>query len=85
MVLYMYTATIEDEFDDVVALMKIGTKYFIQALVDDCSKKLCGQISVMNVIDFGVVAEIYSVQGLHESCAQFVSDNIDVLEDDWKE
>ena len=85
MVLYIYTAIIEDEFDDVVALMKIGTKYFIQALVDDCSEKLCGQISVWNVLDMGVVAELYSVQGLLESCAQFVSENFDVLEDDWKE
>ena len=85
MVLYMYSATIEDEFDDLVALMKIGNKYFIQALVDDCSTKLCGKISVMNVLDMDVVVELYCVQGLLESCAQFVNENIDVLEVEWKE
>ena len=39
MVLYVYTAQIEDTSEDLVELMKIGVKYFIQALVDVYSVK----------------------------------------------
>ena len=39
MVLYVYTAQIEDTSEDLVELMKIGVKYFIQALVDIYSLK----------------------------------------------
>ena len=85
MVLYIYTAKIEDTFDDIVTLMKIGVKYLMQTLVDECSKKLIKLITVSTVLELGVVAEVHSVQELMESCAQFVSENMDVLENDWKE
>jgi len=85
MVLYIYTAKIEDTFDDIVTLMKIGTKYLIQTLVNDCSKKLIKRISVSNVLELGVVAEVYSVQDLLESCVKFVCENLEVLGSGWKE
>jgi len=85
MVLYIYTAKIEDSFDDILSLMKIGKKYLIQLLVDDCSKKLIKLITVSNVLELGSVAEIFSVQDLVECCAQFVSENLDALGNDWKE
>jgi len=85
LVLYIYTAKIEDGFDDIATLMKIGNKYLIETLVEDCSKKLIKLITVSNVLELGAVAEVYSVQDLMESCAQFVSRNLDVLEKDWKE
>ena len=85
MVLYIYTAKIEDTFDDIVTLMKIGGKYLIQTLVDECSKKLIKLITVSTVLELGAVAEVHSVQELMESCAQFVTENMDVLEKDWKE
>jgi len=85
MVLYIYTAKIEDTFDDIVTLMKIGNKYLIQTLVDDCGKKLIKLISVSNVLELGVVAEVYLAQDLLGSCAEFVSENWEVLESGWKE
>jgi len=85
MVLYIYTAKIEDTFDDIVTLMKIGNKYLIQRLVDDCSKKLIKLISVSNVLELGVVAEVYSVQDLLKSCVKFVCKNLEVLGSGWKE
>jgi hypothetical protein len=41
-------------------------------------------IAVSNVLELGAVAEVHSVQDLLESCAQFVYENLDVLENDWK-
>ena len=85
MVKYIYTAKIEDGFEDIIALMKIGSKYFIQTLVDDCSKLLVKGISVENVLLLGETAELYSVVDLLAGCAQFVSEHLVLLECDWKE
>ena len=42
---FIYTAHIGDEFETLVELMKIGNKYLVDALVDDCVKKLNLMIS----------------------------------------
>jgi len=85
MVHYIYTAQIDEGFENVVILMKIGVKYLIQALVDDCSRKLLKGISASNVLELGVEADIYSVHELMEGCAKFIGDNMKVLEEDWKD
>jgi len=85
MVQYIYTAKIDDTFEDILNLMIIGDKYLIQSLVDDCGTKLSDSLSESNVLGLGAAAEVYSVQTLLDSCAQFVAENLDVLESDWKE
>ena len=64
--------------------MKIGGKYLFQSLVEDCSKKLFKLITVFNVLELGAVAKVHSVQDLMEIYAQFVSENLDALGNDWK-
>ena len=59
MVNYIYTARIEDTFDDIVNLMKIGHKYLINTLVEDCSKMLIKSITVSNVLELGAIAEVF--------------------------
>jgi len=85
MVIYMYTAKIEDSYEDIVTLMKIGNKYLVQSLVDECSARLRNSLTESNVLELGVVAEVHSVKDLMESCAKFVSSNVNVLKTDWKD
>jgi hypothetical protein len=82
MVHYMYPAEIEEAFEDIVALVKIGGKYLIPTPVDDCSKKLIKSISASNVLDLGAVADVYAV--LLDGCANFVAENVEVLDEDWR-
>jgi len=81
---YIYTAHIGEEFESIVELMKIGNKYLVDALVDDCVKKLIQMLSKSNVLSLGVVAEVLSVEELLESCAQFVAKNVEVLVHGWE-
>ena len=85
MVQYIYTAKIDDSFEDILNLMIIGDKYLIQSLVDECTTKLSDSLRESNVLVLGAAAEVYSVKALLDSCAQFVSENLDVLESDWKD
>jgi len=75
---YIYTAhIIGEEFEDIVELMKIGHKYMVKALVDDCGKKLTQMISKSNVLSLGAVAEKLSCEELLQSCAQLVARNVE--------
>jgi len=82
---YIYTAQIDATLeDDIVELMKIGHKYLIKSLVDECGKKLSKEISKDNVLKLGVLADTFSVDNLLKSCAKFVLGNMEVLGDDWE-
>jgi len=81
---YIYTAHIGEEFETIVELMKIGNKYLVDALVDDCVKKLTRMLSNSNVLSLGAVAEELSSEELLESCAQFVAKNVEVLVHGWE-
>jgi len=84
---YIYTAQIIGaEFEAMVELMKIGNKYMVDALVDDCAKKLTQMLSNSNVLSLGAVAEVLSREELLESCAQFVAKNVEaeVLVHAWE-
>jgi len=82
---FIYTAQIDEEFEDVVELLKIGNKYLIKSLVDECSKKLLAEISKDNVLELGMMAETLSANDLLKSCADFVSDNWEEISDVWEE
>ena len=82
MVQFIYTAKIDEEIEDIVELMKIGDKYLIKSLVDDCGRKLAKAISKENVLDLGAVADSFSAEDLLKSCANFVLKNLEVLGDD---
>ena len=84
MVQFIYTAKIDEKFEDFVDLMKIGHKYMIKSLVEECSKKIARGISKENVLELGVMADTYSVEDLAKSCAEFVVANMEVLGDDWE-
>ena len=47
---YIYTAKIEHDFEDIIDLLKIGAKYLIKSLVEDCSKKLANLITVVTFL-----------------------------------
>eukprot|EP00092_Neocalanus_flemingeri_P106839 GFUD01137093.1.p1 GENE.GFUD01137093.1~~GFUD01137093.1.p1 ORF type:complete len:344 (-),score=64.72 GFUD01137093.1:17-1048(-) len=85
MVKYVYTARIDDEFEDIKALLRIGDKYLIRSLVDICSKKLIDSISFSNVVDLGIFAETYSVQNVVDKCSEFIANDLNSLGDDWEE
>jgi len=86
LVQFIYTAKVDENFEDVVELMKIGHKYLIKSLVEECGKKIAREISKENVLELGVLADIYSAQGLQQTCAKFVVTNSkEVLGgDDWE-
>eukprot|EP00092_Neocalanus_flemingeri_P017598 GFUD01019040.1.p1 GENE.GFUD01019040.1~~GFUD01019040.1.p1 ORF type:complete len:332 (+),score=70.01 GFUD01019040.1:110-1105(+) len=85
MVHYIYTARIDENFDDLKTLAKIGEKYEIQSLVDICCKLLISSISSSNVVDLGVFAETYSFQAVLEKCSEFIADDLDSLGEHWEE
>eukprot|EP00092_Neocalanus_flemingeri_P025125 GFUD01027243.1.p1 GENE.GFUD01027243.1~~GFUD01027243.1.p1 ORF type:complete len:362 (+),score=88.00 GFUD01027243.1:70-1086(+) len=85
MVNYIYSAKIDENFDDMRALVRIGAKYQIQSLVDKCCKLLISSISSTNVVDLGVLAETYSFQAMLKKCAEFIADDLDSLGEDWEE
>eukprot|EP00092_Neocalanus_flemingeri_P022825 GFUD01024749.1.p1 GENE.GFUD01024749.1~~GFUD01024749.1.p1 ORF type:complete len:353 (-),score=50.13 GFUD01024749.1:67-1077(-) len=86
---YLYTAKIEDTFDDTFDdfkdLLMIGDKYQIPSLVEACSKKLLPTISRSTALELGTFAETYSAHSLVDKCAEFLSENLDVLNKNWKE
>ena len=61
MVHYIYTAKIEDLFEDICDLLVLGDKYQIKALVEDCSKKLIQSISRSNALELGAFALFHSI------------------------
>eukprot|EP00092_Neocalanus_flemingeri_P017600 GFUD01019042.1.p1 GENE.GFUD01019042.1~~GFUD01019042.1.p1 ORF type:complete len:332 (+),score=70.04 GFUD01019042.1:66-1061(+) len=85
MVNYIYTAKIDEKFEDMRALVRIGDKYQIQSLVDKCCKLLISSISSSNVVDLGVFAETYSFQAVLEKCSEFIADDLDSLGEHWEE
>eukprot|EP00092_Neocalanus_flemingeri_P086365 GFUD01108830.1.p1 GENE.GFUD01108830.1~~GFUD01108830.1.p1 ORF type:complete len:338 (+),score=77.87 GFUD01108830.1:110-1123(+) len=85
MVHYIYTARIDENFDDLKTLAKIGEKYEIQSLVDICCKLLISSISSSNVVDLGVFAETNSFQAVLEKCSQFIASDFGSLGEDWEE
>merc|ERR1719369_908412 len=85
MVKYVYTGKVDDVFEDLDSLMNIGSKYMIQGLANDCGKKLARTISASNVLQDGVMAELYGASDLVKSCAEFVFKNMEVLGENWKE
>eukprot|EP00092_Neocalanus_flemingeri_P091540 GFUD01116074.1.p1 GENE.GFUD01116074.1~~GFUD01116074.1.p1 ORF type:complete len:350 (+),score=49.22 GFUD01116074.1:48-1052(+) len=82
---YLYTAKIEDTFDNFKDLLMIGDKYQIPSLVEDCSKELLPTISRSTALELGTFAETYSAHSLVDKCAEFLSENLDVLNKNWKE
>lgn len=86
MVKFIYTAKIDEENEDLdlVELMKIGSKYFIKSLVEECGRKLARDISKDNVLDLGIVADLFSAEDLLKSCANFLIKNLVVLGDGWE-
>eukprot|EP00092_Neocalanus_flemingeri_P022474 GFUD01024374.1.p1 GENE.GFUD01024374.1~~GFUD01024374.1.p1 ORF type:complete len:354 (+),score=91.08 GFUD01024374.1:57-1118(+) len=85
MVKYVYTARIDDEFEDIKDLLRIGNKYLIRSLVDICSQRLINSITFSNVVDLGVFAETYSVQNLVDKCSEFIASDMNSLGEDWEE
>eukprot|EP00092_Neocalanus_flemingeri_P017599 GFUD01019041.1.p1 GENE.GFUD01019041.1~~GFUD01019041.1.p1 ORF type:complete len:328 (+),score=85.76 GFUD01019041.1:66-1049(+) len=85
MVNYIYTAKIDEKFEDMRALLRIGDKYQIQSLVDKCCKLLISSISSSNVVDLGVLAETYSFQAMLKKCSEFIANDLDSLGEDWEE
>jgi len=84
MVQFVYTAKIDKGIEDIVGLMKIGDKYLIKSLVNECGLKLAKTISKDNVLDIGIVAESFKAEDLLNSCANFVLKNWEVLGDGWE-
>jgi len=82
---FMYTAKIDEEFKEVVELLKIGNKYLIMSLVEECCKMLVQEISKDNVFELGMMAETLFVKDLLKSCAGFVADNWEEISDVWEE
>jgi len=85
MVHYIYTGVVkllnESELKE---LLKIGHKYQINNLVDDCSVELVPDAS--NVLELGSFADFHEAQILVRKCAQFVARNPAVLDTlSWKE
>eukprot|EP00092_Neocalanus_flemingeri_P021621 GFUD01023451.1.p1 GENE.GFUD01023451.1~~GFUD01023451.1.p1 ORF type:complete len:332 (+),score=71.59 GFUD01023451.1:100-1095(+) len=85
MVHYIYTARIDENFDDLKTLAKIGEKYEIQSLVDICCKLLISTISSSTVVDLGVFAETNSFQAVLEKCSEFIASDLGSLGEDWEE
>eukprot|EP00092_Neocalanus_flemingeri_P015705 GFUD01016999.1.p1 GENE.GFUD01016999.1~~GFUD01016999.1.p1 ORF type:complete len:351 (-),score=77.26 GFUD01016999.1:19-1071(-) len=85
MVKYVYTARIDDEFEDIKALIRIGHKYMIRSLVDICSKRLINSITFSSVVDLGVFGETYSVENVVDKCSEFIASDLNSLGDDWEE
>jgi len=84
MVQFIYTAEIDEEIEDLVELMKIGNKYLIKSLVDECGVELAKDISKDNVMDLWKVADSFSAEDLLKSCAKFAINNLEVLGDGWE-
>ena len=78
---YIYTAHIGEEFETLVELLKIGNKYLVDTLMDDCAKKLTQMLSKnkARALSLGAMAEVLSCEELLESCAKFVAKNVEVL------
>jgi len=62
MVQFVYTGQIDEKFEDLVNLMKIGHKYMIKSLVEECSKKIARGISKETVLELAVVPAVISNQ-----------------------
>jgi len=84
MVQFIYTAEIDEEIEDIVELMKIGNKYLIKSLVNECGLRLAKDISKDNVLDLEIVADSFSAENLLKSCANFAVNNLEVLGDGWE-
>merc|ERR1719369_1870183 len=85
MIHFIYTGIVPKSFTKVRELLKIGEKYQVKSLVDECGKKIMPTISRSNALEIGIYAETYSAQNLVEKCAEFIFDNLDVLDSDWDE
>jgi len=83
---YLYTAHIGEEFETLVELLKIGNKYLVDTLTDDCAKKLTQMLSKnkARALSLGAMAEVLSCEELLESCAKFVAKNVEVLSHGWE-
>merc|ERR1719347_1856549 len=83
---YLYTAHVGEEFETLVELLKIGNKYLVDTLMDDCAKKLTQMLSKnkARALSLGAMAEVLSCEELLESCAKFVAKNEEVLSHGWE-
>eukprot|EP00092_Neocalanus_flemingeri_P015530 GFUD01016811.1.p1 GENE.GFUD01016811.1~~GFUD01016811.1.p1 ORF type:complete len:340 (+),score=91.60 GFUD01016811.1:120-1139(+) len=85
MVRYIYTDKIDEKFDDMRDLARIGNKYEIQSLVDICCKSLISTISSSNVVELGVFAETYSCKAVLEKCSDIIANDLNLLGEDWED
>merc|ERR1719228_3193212 len=86
MVHYMYAGVVGNSVteEDLIELLKLGHKYEIHNLVEDCSEKAV--VSRANVFQLGSVAELYEAKVLLKKCAEFISNDMSMLdENDWNE
>jgi hypothetical protein len=66
-------------------LLKLGDKYDIPSLVEDCSNKLVLEITDETLFHLGSFAELYNARILMEECSRRVSENFELLSvGDWK-
>merc|ERR1719369_1761884 len=83
---YMYGGVVEDSVigDNLLELLKLGHQYEIHDLVEDCSQKAV--VTRSNILHLGSVAELYSAKVLLKKCAEFISNDMSVLDEyDWNE
>jgi len=79
---FVYTAQIDETFEDLDQLLALGHKYLIESLVKKCGEKLARKISKDNVMNLGVMAETFSAGNLLKSCVDFVINNMELLGED---
>jgi len=77
---YIYSDKISEDFSDLEELLKIGHKYEVFGLVEECSKRLSRKLTVDNVVQLGCLAESYQVSNLSDSCAEFLTENLEEVD-----
>jgi hypothetical protein len=87
MVTFIYTARMNEKISSpcLEELLKLGDKYDIPSLVEDCSNKLVLEITDETLFHLGSFAELYNARILMEECSRRVSENYELLSvGDWK-
>ena len=86
MLLFIYTAEVDEDFSKTKDLLVLADKYEAVELVKYCGKNLATTLSNENALQLGVFAETHNAENLLKDCIHFVWKNMpDSLEKNWKE
>jgi hypothetical protein len=81
MLRYMYTDNLTTccSTQDYVDLLRIGHKYNIQRLVNDCERALALRLDKQNIFDMLELAERFGVEHLKDATTTFIAEHLKSL------